>query len=113
MAQTIKVYQLDKTFLEIKNAFLAGKKVLLQYNNQIIQQIVGFDIYKNQDSQTSDIIYEVYIEIFNKEPHISPYVNSFFNSFEQAINNEQYPIVTISTTDQDLIDPIIDSGSSQ
>lgn len=99
MAQTMKKYQLDKTFLEIKNAFLAGKKVLLQYDNQIVQQITGFSIQKEYDSQTSNIVYGVYINTFNKEPHINPYINSSFNNFEQAINNEQNPIVQITITD--------------
>lgn len=106
MAQTMKKYQLDKTFLEIKNAFLAGKRVLLQYNNQIIQQIVGFQIYEEQDSQTSNIIYGVNISLINKEPNIEFYVVSFFDSFEQAINNEQYPIGLYNTdliTDPDKL----------
>lgn len=105
MSQITKEYQLDKTFLEIKNAFLAGKRVLLQYNNQIIQQIVGFNIYEEQD-ETSNITYAVYMQTTNTKSYMKPYINSSFNSFEQAINNEQYPIVQVTitnSTDPDIL----------
>lgn len=47
MAATQASFQSDKTFLEIKNAFLAKKQVIFKYNNQIIGKLreINIDIY--------------------------------------------------------------------
>ena len=38
------ILQTDKTSLEIQTALLAGKQILLKYNNQIIGKIIGEQI---------------------------------------------------------------------
>ena len=45
------ILQTDKTSLEMQTALLAGKQILLKYNNEIIGKIIGQYIQSYQQQQ--------------------------------------------------------------
>lgn len=72
------ILQTDKTSLEIQTALLAGKQILLKYNNQIIGKIIEEQIrfYNEQNGYGIDYF-------FNPSINFLPF---FYNSFLYSYN---------------------------
>lgn len=81
-------YSTDKTSLEIKNALLTGKDVLLKLNNQTVGKILYYSCLYDDYEQN------YYVNCGSSNMNISVFTYTY-NTIEAAKNNEDFLIVQI------------------
>lgn len=113
------ILQTDKTSLEIQTALLAGKQILLKYNNQIIGKIIGEQIRFFSNEVGYGIFYLVvpkinFLSFFNYNLYLSDNNPHSTLAEAKASTDPVYLYVNEQSNDPITDDPIInDPGSSR
>ena len=110
------ILQTDKTSLEIQTALLAGKQILLKYNNQTIGKIIGEYIQPYQQQQYYITYYfninRATYPFYGTESFLYSSKNTIYASVAEAkASTDPVYLYIEEQTDGPIInDPIIDPG---